>query len=255
MKKEFLNKKICSKQYWKKSEYEFDPDSSPISWSFYNEAYKNLDLLKSFNIQNLNFTGGRLLSKVKKDSDLSKECELWANFKLGGDCDFNFNEKKLKLFKKILSSDLNYKLIETLNYCSNMHHKPLNFSLMPVTGSINNLKGNLHIDEFEIIKLSNNSLDRFDTFISVLNLYYKNNDNLILKLSRNNKEPLINFLNKFKNTYDYCEKIYFIKDKSFVDKLIENGMEPIKDMDSVVRYINLAKGYWCIKENFLINIS
>lgn len=52
-------------------------------------------------------------------------------------------------------------------------------------------------------------------------------------------------------TYKYCKEMYLIDDKEFVEELIENGSKPIKTGEDVIRYMNLAKRYWKIKDKLL----
>ncbi|WOV84730.1 hypothetical protein PGH26_02045 [Sporosarcina jeotgali] len=227
--------------YEEQNDVNYDVDSSPLAWEHYKKVYdtKQWPLIAKFDLNNIrlrrfkheNITYTRLLVRIKIDSSSFNEERKWSKFTLGGDCDFNFNEKKVSKFKKILGESN-----ELLNYCSRRHHTLLNFSIMPATGGMNSFKG---IKPF----------DRLDTFVYHLNQYYTKKDELILSNSRYNKQPLIDFLNTFDNIYDYCKKIYFLSNKDFVDRLILEGERPLLVPKDVVRYMQLAKDYWNEKEN------
>ena len=55
--------------------------------------------------------------------------------------------------------------------------------------------------------------------------------------------------------YDYCKDIYLIDDKSFVDRLIESGKQPIDSRNRALEYMKLANEFWNIKKNKLKNIA
>ena len=62
---------------------------------------------------------------------------------LSGDCDFNFNESKCRIFEHMVKEEYKYcsrmqkYALDLLEECKNMHHSLLNFSLMQT-------KGNMH---------------------------------------------------------------------------------------------------------------
>ena len=117
-----------------------------------------------------------------------------------------------------------------------MHHNFVNFSFMPITGALNNKKGtSKHPEEAK-------SLDRFDYFINMLNDYYTTGNEMIFM--KFNKEPLKWYLGKFNDIYDYCEKIYLIDDKDFVDEIIDSGKKAIITRESALNYMKLAQKYW-----------
>ena len=62
-------------------------------------------------------------------------------FAFGGECDFYFNPKKEKVFRKILKDNPNEELTLLLDYCCSMHHNQLNLSIMARTGGLNSFKG------------------------------------------------------------------------------------------------------------------
>ena len=95
-------------------------------------------------------------------------------------------------------------------------------------------------------------MDRLDTFIAIVDDYFKNNSELILSYVKGkpNEQYLINFLEKFDDVYDFVDKIYKLDDKKFVDKLICNGRKPIENIDDIERYCLLAKEYWKVKSHW-----
>ncbi len=256
----------------------YDPDSSPEAWEHYKKIYCKNELQQVYDILNPTFyesLGKRKgkcfngewynysdkLNFVEKNyyhnkpgvrneyarlfaldkNVISKQVNGVTYFqaieRLSGDCNFNFNEKKCFEFKKIFNiENATEENLKQLEYCKTHHHKLINFSLMQSMGDMQKAKSYGYGDK----------LDRFDSFISLLNDYYENksDDAKILKYSTNaNKVSLINFLDKFENVYKYCEVFYFI-DKSLVDELIENGKKQINNSDDIIRYIELAKKYW-----------
>lgn len=243
-----------------KKEY-FDPDSSLYAMKHYKEAYErnNWKLINEFDFENLKYLFPdseflRLYVPLKKDSNYRKQGIFWNKFTLSGDIDFNFNDKKVKIYNKLLTNE-NIKLLE---FCNSSHHKLLNMSLLPATGKLNNLKGHLFVESEGCISYSRRfipeCLDRQDTFISALNNYFVRKDELILSESGINREPLINYLDEFSNIYDYCNKVLFIKDKSLVNVLIENGAKPIITESDVLNYINIAQQYWEEKEKNILSL-
>lgn len=276
----FENKKISENYEHGTKKILFDPDSSPDAWEHYEKFYSHNEYLSThYNFEKRFFytyydklglkTGyydrGEWLNYVNEPLQISSEhnrlfilqkgtkTEKSGNYefiaaanRVGGDCDFNFNEKKYPLFLEIIGSDSiasqreKDNAIQQLSKCRDMHHTLLNFSLMQAVGNLQKFKGS-------------NRYDRFDTFLSELDSYYRGVSNRILQSSSPNNEPdLISFLNDFKDIYEYCATFYFITDKLFVDKIIEQGRMPITNVNELVRYMNLAEEYWKKKETEFI---
>lgn len=230
-----------------------DPDSSRDTWEklfqvIYGEKFgQYLDI---FNIEDTETsTPKRWYAKINKNkcSELRKE---YNKFKMAGDCDFNFNAKKIELYREVLNGEESNLLAE----CANMHHNLYNFSFMPITGNMQNVKGS---DKY----------DRFDRFIYLLSIYYSQTSDenrqecqVLSHATKNNKPALMNYLSRFNSVFEYCREIYFI-DESFVKKLITNYQNDIQDeKKAVIQYMNLAKEYWGIrkssfKEKFNIEFS
>lgn len=272
----FKNKKISEMQKQGVQIIRFDPDSSPAAWMYYQQFYSHnkylsthYDFQKQFfynyydkvglktgyfdGLEWFNYVNKPLYSSseynrlfvlqkgTKTEYSENNEFIVAAN-RLGGDCDFNFNEKKYPLFQEIIESDSiashreKDNAIQQLSKCKEMHHTLLNFSLMQAIGNMQKFKGS-------------NRYDRLDTFIYELDKYYRGVSNSILQYSSPNNEPaLISFLNDFKDIYEYCATFYFITEKTFVDEIIKEGSMPITNVTELVRYMNLAEKYWAKKE-------
>lgn len=176
-----------------------------------------------------------------------------GNFRMSGETDFNFKDIKFKYYKDLINEDKTIsdcekeKIIKQLEECKKMHHSLCNFSLIPMTGGMNNVKGMLQ-------------QDRIDRFIYVLDDYFKNKNNItnykhhIFSQCRSNKiiqEALSEYLSLFDDIYDYCRKIYKIDDAKFVERFIESGSKEISTANQVREYMNLAEQYWKMKAEFI----
>lgn len=272
----FKNKKISEMQKQGTQIIRFDPDSSPAAWVHFQQFYSDnkylradYDFQKQFfynyydkaglktgyfdGVEWFNYVNKPLqnyseynrlfiLQKGTKTEKLENNEVIVATNRLGGDCDFNFNEKKYSLFLEIIKNDSmasqqeKDNAIQQLSRCKDMHHTLLNFSLMQAIGDMQKFKGS-------------NRFDRLDTFIYKLDKYYRGVSNAILNFSSpNNKPALISFLNDFKNIYEYFANFYFITDKYFVDKIIKQGSMPITNVKELVRYMDLSEECWSKKE-------
>lgn len=272
----FKNKKISEWQKQCTKKIRFDPDFSPAAWVHYQQFYSHNKYLSThydfhkqffynyydkFGLKTGYFDGFEWFNYVNKPLPSSSEYNrlfvlqkgtktensennevIAATSRLGGDCDFNFNEKKYPLFLEIIESDSiasqreKDNAIQQLSKCRNMYHTLLNFSLMQSIGNMQKFKGS-------------NRFDRFDTFIYELDKYYRDISNAILQFSSlNNESALILFLNDFKDIYEYCNTFYFIADKLFIDEIIKQGSMPITNVTELMRYMDLAEKYWSIKE-------
>lgn len=251
----------------------FESDSSPKAWDHYKNVYYNRKskIMSQYNFEELFLynrcekrSGGNLYSdKPKKKNNRLFAMHNSAEYisikgvkcckparRLGGECDFNFNDdkecSKFKMLYHIIERDSSatekdkqFARIE-LESCKEMHHSLLNFSLIEAMGNLQGFKGT-------------NKFDRLDTFIYELDRYFKGLSNKIILFASNiNRKYLLSYLSCFNNIYDYCKEIYFIEDESFVDKIIEQGKLPIESCKDVLRYITLAKEFWTIKEFYFL---
>ena len=262
----------------------FDPDSSPLAWDHYARVYRNTfgrsyDLKNPLFFESLYKTrcwrpagfsyvniplskDNRLFALPKENISLYTDSNTGWNYyvptqRLGGDTDFNFNKKKLNFFSNLLFGTEYEEQIDTLKLCHKMHHTLANFSLMPAMGGLQLFKGK-----------GQDGLDRFDSLIAALNDFYKMDgrktssnqctsqifnflrESKKPKFSTENQDELLKYLNRFwsntasESMHNYCQKVYFIYDQKLLGDLIASGSQPIKDGESVVRYMQLALRYW-----------
>lgn len=275
--KKIYRKKVEPRQEWIGKEFNFDPDSSPEAWDHYQEYYNDVGSL------------GKLTLVNQKDYNrLKSEISVCGiTYDIAGDCSFNFNEKKVKIFKTIINGDPSIsdedkkKLKELLDKCNENHYTLLNFDLIPVTGGMNNLKGNLKYKDENVMVHDMGKpptyglLDRLDTFIYFLDYSFKkrnefiNSKHIDLKaigeffsnsvfttsMKYENFKVLYDLLEKYSDIYEYCEVFYKIDSRKFVKKLIENGKKPIITAKDIENYMKLAYEFWNIKEQYFKGLS
>lgn len=243
---------VSDKQSFKGKEREFDPDSSPEAWDYFK--------VFSGEIKDLNLNSKRLIWKSE-------------TIDIAGDCSFNFNGTKMESFEEILQKPkLEVCPKPKLEVCQKMHHNLLNFDLIPVTGGMNNLKGNLKYDKENKILVHDlgrppeNMHDRLDTFVTFIDYSLKKRNELkqnipcikeigeffsnsifTTSLKGENFGVLYDFMDNYENVYTYCKKFYNIDSISFIDKLVASGKKPIKDAESLNDYMDLAIDYWILK--------
>ena len=201
----------------------------------------------------LNFT-------IKSDKGTSDRCKRWyikidadkqpalrkrfPTFKMAGDCIFNFNHKKIKLFREIIGEQEN----ELLAMCQDHHHSLVNFSFMPITGGLNNTKGTLRCEN----GIEKKSFDRPDVLIAELEKFYKG---VPARVFRNtNREALEWYLNLFaeRGIAGYCKDIYLFDDEDMLQRFLKLAKGPISDSDTAIEYMELARDYWKMKETKLM---
>ncbi len=269
----FENKKVCCNQNYgeKERQVNFEPDSSPCAWEHYINVYgaRKSKIIEQYNFNALFFyyynnDGNNIYysNQIKSEKNRLFAMHNGTEYfikndvkcckparRLGGECDFNFNNdkekgeyNKYKIFCDIIkndgaaSSQEKERAIEQLKRCKEMHHTLLNFSLIEGMGDMQGFKGT-------------NRFDRLDAFVCKLDRYFSGLSNdVIFAASGPNKNYLISYLNSFTDIYDYCNEIYFIDDKDFIDKIIEEGQMPIETCKDVVRYMNLAEEFWARKK-------
>ena len=243
----------------------YDPDSSLRAWEYYFKMYyeflSNVDNeYEVFSIEENRFwfikenavykrvagtfcyfKNGKYIWPYKLDESKLREGK---NIGIAGDCVFNVNEKKFSRFWKMIEKDNNKKnqqIKEILLLCSSMHHSPFNFSLMPTTGGLNNIKGK-------------NALDRIDVFLNTLKNIYekikKNEEIEEINVTKTTGRALIHFLKCIGSFENYCKIFYQLdyeeNEDNLVNKLIKNAEknESIENSDQLVEYMKLAVEYW-----------
>lgn len=247
----------------------YEDDSSKEAWKFYKNQYtpSDWDFWEEFDFDNVKtryekdgkYKNTRYLLWIRENSKLVNE--LGSLFSFGGDKAFNFKTQYYNLKKLVDNdqSDSNNKecVISLLTECKKMHSSEQNLAILPTTGGLNNVKGSVYFGKNQNIMYSSEKkpgkqMDRLDTFIAIVDDYFKKKSKLILSYveGKPNEQYLINFLEKFDNVYDFVDKIYKLDDKKFVDKLICNGRKPIENIDDIERYCLLAKEYWKFKSHW-----
>lgn len=270
----------------------YDPDSSLRAWEYYFKMYyeflsnveeedKNLlfeeELGKKFwPIDNVYkrvvgtfcyFENKDYIWPYKLDRCWLKEGQ---NIGIAGDCVFNFNEKKVSHFWKMIKKDNNKKnqqknqqIKEILLLCSSMHHSPFNFSLMPTNGGLNDIKG-IGLDRIDIFlnklkniyddlkKLDESGIKKSDIkeFENYIHIHIQKKGKIgEIDVSTRGGKALIHFLwciGSFKN---YCKIFYQLdyeenENNNLVQRLLDNADKSIENPDQLVEYMKLAVEYW-----------
>lgn len=271
--KEILDKKENSLEISEGYFDSWEPDASPIAWCYYTNLYvKSTDGINNKYNFCEKFSKGthKALPYHKSNSRISVYLNTDRtiiikhndnDIEVSGDCCFNFNVTKVKTFKKIIEESENEYAKSLLNIATKMHHSPFNFALMPINGGMNKIKGD-----------GEHGLDRFDLFISALDLFFENKENPVsIKLIaeyETSYDSLITFLNNFKKLDNYCELFYpellseFSKSKKILERLKNSGKKPIKiygnngkidieaTINRIIEYIELAIDFWKAKADY-----
>ena len=203
------------------SHHDFTSDVDEVAWDFYLKYY------------------GERLYKEGKRFLFSNKVE---SIEVNGDVSFNIDStvfnKKTKLYESTLMyAEVSEELKSSLMV---MRYSPMNISILPMTGGLNNTKKSL-------------GNDRFDTFAYFINQYYEGFKTPIINAgSQNmcieNRLELQDFLDCYNTIGEFFADIYGI-DETFVSELIESGKSPIKNIEDYCNYIKLAHKYWCYRLN------
>lgn len=274
---------IKPNQQWQGQMIHFDPDASPEAWAHYQIYYAD-SFWDDYTIASPTFFTNVFNVKIPKVTrgEWNEQTGKWYNYvnhhgvrnnrlfaismpddvvisktngktfysarlRLSGETDFNFNMRQFHFLNSLLLMDEGKverdEYLSLLKKCSEMHHTLANFSLMQSMGNLQRFKGS-------------RCNDRLDQFIYYLHTYYETDENergnreIATNASDANRPYLQSYLNRFKDIYDYCEKVYFISDKKFVERLIENGALPIRTANDGIRYMQLAITFWEKKEMY-----
>lgn len=204
------------------SHYEFNSDKDESAWDFYLKYY-----------------GQSLYKNERKKFHFSNKVE---SIEVNGDVSFNIDPAffKPKLFKKrekIYESTLSdTEVSEELKISLKvMRYSPMNISILPKTGGLNNIKQSL-------------GNDRFDTFVYFMNQYYEGVKVPIINsgstnMGIGNRLILEQFLDGYNCASEFFADIYGI-DETFVSELIELGKSLITNKKEYCDYIKLACKYW-----------
>lgn len=224
-----------------------DCDSTQDVWGkLYSVIYKDTfnHIFDFENIQDSETSKSckRLYIKIDKirQPDLA---ERYPKFKVAGDCIFNFNEKKIKLFIDLVGEGKE----ELVLLCKKHHHSLVNFSFMPITGGLNSTKGFLRCENGTEKK----SFDRPDVLIAELAKYYNGMHTRIFR--KRNREALEWYLKLFadRGVEGYCKDIYLVDDEKMLQRFLKLAKKPICDSETAIEYMELACDYWKMKESKL----
>lgn len=204
------------------SHHEFSSDSDKSAWDFYLKYY-----------------GENLYKDEEEIFHFSNKVE---SIKVNGDVTFNIDPAffKPKLFKKteklyestLSDTEVSEELKSSLKV---MRYSPMNISILPMTGALNNIKKSL-------------GNDRFDTFAYFMNQYYEGIKVPIINAGTpnmciENRLKLQDFLDNYNCASEFFTDIYGI-DETFVSELIELGKSLITNKKEYCDYIKLACKYW-----------
>ena len=188
-----------------------------MNWDFYLKYY------------------GEFLFKNEEEKFIFKHGS--RKIQVNGDVSFNIVptsfDGKRRLYESILNetnvSDVLKDSLEVMRY------SPMNISILPMKGALNNTKKSL-------------GNDRFDTFAYFMNQYYDGfktpiinagSQNMFIK----NRLELQNFLDSYNCASEFFADIYGI-DETFVNELIESSKSPIINREDYCNYMRLACKYW-----------
>lgn len=195
------------------SVHDFTSDVDEVAWDFYLKYY-----------------GENLCQKNQSNFLFShKGIEIYAN----GDVSFNIDFTKRQLYESIISeAEISENLKDSLSV---MRYSPMNISILPKTGGLNNIKQSL-------------GNDRFDTFAYFMNQYYEGIKVPIINAGApsmyiENRLELQNFLDSYNTAGEFFADIYGI-DETFVHELIESGKSLIANKKEYCDYMKLACKYW-----------
>ena len=196
----------------------FNDDFDQLALDFYSQYY-----------------GDKLNQKDKKWIYTHKNNDI----DVAGDVCFNLNLKNGKFytfFGSIIQDEEIFDELESL--LGKMRYSPMNISIMPRTGGLNNIK-----------KAFGN--DRFDTFAWLVNLYYEGVKTPIinagaLNMKVSNRIQLKKFLDSYEDVYDYYSDVYKI-DKTLTGKLVCHGQCLIIHKVDVYKHIELALDFWEVR--------
>lgn len=199
------------------SHHDFKSDADEVAWAFYLEYY-----------------GESLLKNEKKEFILKHGSR---KIQVNGDVSFNIDSTVFNKGTKLYESTLRYTEVseELKSSLMVMRYSPMNISILPMTGGLNNIKESL-------------GEDRFDTFAYFMNKYYEGIKVPIINagsqnMSIENRLELQNFLDSYNCASEFFADIYGIDD-TFVNELIESGKSLITNKKEYCAYIKLACKYW-----------
>lgn len=193
-------------------------DSDEFAWNIYQKFYGD-----PLDIQNKHLTFTHIDSKIDVD--------------VAGDVCFNVKLKlnnRYTLLGSIIKEEPDFNKIKSL--LEQLLYSPMNISLLPKTGGLNNIKGQF-------------TCDRFDSFIWLLDAYYSGLRAPILNRGTKNsyignQKKLDDFLTAIKSVENFCKLFYGITDSKYIKKLISSGKKAITEPCDYYKYLQKAIFFW-----------
>ncbi|WP_336315061.1 hypothetical protein [Streptococcus oralis] len=199
------------------SRHEFSSDKDELAWDFYLKYY------------------GEFLFKNEEEEFIFKHGS--RKIQVNGDVSFNIVPTSFDGKRRLYESILNETNVSDVlkNSLEVMRYSPMNISILPMTGGLNNTKKSL-------------GNDRFDTFAYFINQYYEGFKTPIinagsLTMGIRNRLFLEEFLDSYNSAIEFFEDIYGIE-KHFVKTLIKSGKCTITKKEDYCYYLKLAHDYW-----------
>lgn len=242
-------KLVVEKYEWN----DMDPDSSKVAWEYYREIYSgNHKLNQWFHLDIQRKHSIRFISFIKSEYGDRIDAH---KFSVGGDVIFNFKDEKMERFNKIIQNDkkadteAKNQTSKRLEKFAARHHQLYNFSLMPVSGGMNNYKG-----------CRAYGLDRPDELFYKLKLFFLSSEDekkltVPAQVGGVNRECLSRFLTNIVDSkdglgqfYEYIN-IFYRLDETMAEEFVKLGKEELDSCDRLNEYMDLAEKYWTLQIN------
>lgn len=238
-----------------------DKDRCPYVWdNLYIPLYSKTDFWSDTKLKEYG-------ERAERKGVTKKEYEIFYSSlinRISGDVLFSFKaglktkqKQKYEHYVRLINDEKDFTdeekrfYLEVLKFCNDMNYSFHNLGLMPVDGNLQSFK------ERQCNR------DRMDRFVYFVAEYLDGKDHFVLTSNfrdkekreekrREDKKTLEEFFSVFnRDVYKYCEEMYLITDRKYVDDLKEFGESEIICGRDVVRYMELAIRYWIIKDKIL----
>lgn len=191
-------------------------DSDEFAWNIYQKFYG-----KQLDIQHKLLTVTNITSGIDVAGDVCFNVKLKLN-------------KRYTLLGSVIKEEPDIEKIKPL--LEQLLYSPMNISLLPKTGGLNNIKGQF-------------TCDRFDSFIWLLDAYYNGLRAPILNRGTknsyiSNQKELDDFLTAIKCVKNFCELFYGITDSNYIKELIFSGEKAITEPSDYYTYLQKAILFW-----------
>lgn len=225
--------------------------------NWYTKMYKQKDgiIWNLFNFDDLKLYNGHYV-EPKNNVDISKfkdkESELSSFLKINAELSEKRNSISLAYLPFRLSGDADYEIMKTdeKEKTEKMHSLP-NFSLIPVTGALNNIKGRKPLPQFleEKIEPYFNTRNIEDVPYRKMRMPKNITEEIREDVINLEKRALKTFFDMFNSFDEYCEEVYFLKKEEIyevnADLYVKRRLELAKEWgieEAILYYdINLDK--------------